>query len=62
MRPGVNRDSHGLKVAQLSGLPQPALDVARTTLSWLKAKRAGGRLTDDLRTLGRDIATNASNV
>lgn len=58
----MNRDSHGLKVAQLAGLPQPAIAVAQTALSWLKAKRAGKPLTDDLRTLGRTIATNASNV
>ena len=57
----MNRDSHGLKVAQLAGLPQPAVDVARTALSWLKEKRAGERLTDDLRTLGRNIAYAASS-
>lgn len=62
MRPGVNRDSHGLKVAQLAGLPPSAVSVAQTSLSWLKAKRAGERHTYDLRTLGRTIVTNASNV
>ncbi|KZT74786.1 hypothetical protein DAEQUDRAFT_742256 [Daedalea quercina L-15889] len=61
MRPGVNRDSHGLKVAQLAGLPEPAVDVARAALSWLKTKRAGERLTDDLRILGRTVASG-SNV
>ncbi|EAU92915.2 MutS2 protein [Coprinopsis cinerea okayama7 len=40
LHPGVNRDSHGLKVAQLAGLPPSAIDVARRTLSWLNHSRA----------------------
>ncbi|GLB36353.1 putative DNA-binding domain of DNA mismatch repair MUTS family protein [Lyophyllum shimeji] len=39
VRPGVNRDSHGLKVAQLAGMPSAAVTVARSTLSWLKKRR-----------------------
>ncbi|PFH54668.1 hypothetical protein AMATHDRAFT_72435 [Amanita thiersii Skay4041] len=35
LRPGVNRDSHGLKVAQLAGMPPTAIQVAKNTLSWL---------------------------
>jgi DNA mismatch repair ATPase MutS len=35
MRPGVNRDSHGLKVAQLAGMPHSAVIVAKEALSWL---------------------------
>jgi DNA mismatch repair ATPase MutS len=35
MRPGVNRDSHGLKVAQLAGMPPSAVTVAKEALSWL---------------------------
>ncbi|TFY59442.1 hypothetical protein EVJ58_g5777 [Rhodofomes roseus] len=61
MRPGVNRDSHGLKVAQLAGLPESAVDIARAALRRLKEKRASERHTDDLRTLGRTVASN-SNV
>ncbi|KAG6831256.1 hypothetical protein H0H92_011766 [Tricholoma furcatifolium] len=38
LRPGVNRDSHGLKVAQLAGMPATAMDVATTTLASLKAQ------------------------
>ncbi|KAG5648136.1 hypothetical protein DXG03_006090 [Asterophora parasitica] len=38
--PGVNRDSHGLKVAQLAGMPSAAVAVAKDTLSWLKARKA----------------------
>jgi DNA mismatch repair ATPase MutS len=36
LKPGVNRDSHGLKVAKLAGLPPSALEVASITLAWLK--------------------------
>lgn len=32
LRPGVNRKSHALKVAQLAGVPESALDVAREVL------------------------------
>lgn len=38
LQPGVNRESHGLKVAQLAGLPPDALSVASQTLNWLKRK------------------------
>jgi len=33
MRPGVNRRSHGLKVAQLGGMPPFAMQIASETLS-----------------------------
>jgi DNA mismatch repair ATPase MutS len=36
MRPGVNTDSHGLKVAQLAGMPVAAMEVAKDTLSRLR--------------------------
>ncbi|KAG6889668.1 hypothetical protein C0992_004479 [Termitomyces sp. T32_za158] len=36
IRPGVNRDSHGLKVAQLAGMPTVAVNIARDTLALLK--------------------------
>ncbi|KAK2461757.1 hypothetical protein APHAL10511_006220 [Amanita phalloides] len=35
LRPGVNRDSHGLKVAQLAGMPLTAVQVAKKALVWL---------------------------
>ena len=37
LRPGVNRQSHALKVAQLAGLPQPALEAARSILHKLNS-------------------------
>ncbi|QRV76777.1 DNA mismatch repair protein MutS [Ceratobasidium sp. AG-Ba] len=36
LRPGVNRESHGLRVAQLGGMPDAALDVARQVVERLK--------------------------
>ncbi len=38
MRPGVNRDSHGLKVALLADMPASALNVAEKTLRILNSK------------------------
>ena len=35
LRPGVNRNSHALRVAKLAGLPEPALDVAKMVLEGL---------------------------
>ena len=39
LRPGVNRESHGLKVAQLANMPGEVIDNARRTLEWLLARR-----------------------
>ncbi|KAJ3510725.1 hypothetical protein NLJ89_g4516 [Agrocybe chaxingu] len=36
LRPGINRDSHGLKVARLAGVPPAAMAVATDTLDWLR--------------------------
>ena len=41
LRAGVNRRSHALKVAQLAGLPEPALEVARVALRQLLAEKHG---------------------
>ncbi|KAG6842478.1 hypothetical protein C0991_000004 [Blastosporella zonata] len=38
VRPGVNRNSHGIKVAQLAGMPSAAVNVAKDTLALLKAR------------------------
>ncbi|EHK15646.1 uncharacterized protein TRIVIDRAFT_39057 [Trichoderma virens Gv29-8] len=38
LRPGVNRQSHALKVARLAGLPQHAIDIARNALDATEAK------------------------
>ena len=39
MTPGVNRDSHGIKVAKLAGLPAPAISVAEQALAHIKELR-----------------------
>ncbi|PPQ70748.1 hypothetical protein CVT24_000859 [Panaeolus cyanescens] len=39
LKPGINYDSHGLKVARLAGLPQAAMTVAERTLEQLKKQR-----------------------
>ncbi|EGO22055.1 hypothetical protein SERLADRAFT_362514 [Serpula lacrymans var. lacrymans S7.9] len=36
LRPGVNRNSHGLKVAQLANMPETAISTAKKALSILK--------------------------
>ncbi|PWN49849.1 hypothetical protein IE53DRAFT_124432 [Violaceomyces palustris] len=38
IRPGVNRDSHGMKVAQLADMPFRAVQVASATLDWLQSR------------------------
>ncbi|KAH7883781.1 muts domain V-domain-containing protein [Phlebopus sp. FC_14] len=57
LRPGVNRDSHGLKVAQLAGIPQSAIHIATNALSALR----GRQLMDasQLSALGQELAAIA---
>nr|WJN24906.1 meiotic recombination protein [Farysia itapuensis] len=42
LRPGHNRDSYGLQVAQLANLPGSALDTAAKTLEYLQVKHPKG--------------------
>lgn len=54
----MNRDSHGLKVAQLAGMPESAVEVAQSALAWLKersAQREDSKL--DLRALGQALVS-----
>lgn len=53
MRPGVNRDSHGLKVAQLAGMPDSAVAVAKEALFWMKDTDTGE--TAKLAVLGQTL-------
>ncbi|KDQ63842.1 hypothetical protein JAAARDRAFT_393061 [Jaapia argillacea MUCL 33604] len=57
LRPGLNRDSHGLKVAQLAGMPAPAVAVAQDALRWLKTRDNG---LDDiaLRKFGQTLSSS----
>lgn len=41
LRPGVNRESHGLRVAQLGGMPGTAIEVARRVMERLKGGEVG---------------------
>jgi len=60
LRPGINRDSHGLKVAQLAGLPYSAVQVAQATLLWLKERRAREESSHvGLQTLGQSLASSS---
>ncbi|KZP32367.1 hypothetical protein FIBSPDRAFT_812686 [Athelia psychrophila] len=56
MRPGVNRDSHGLKVAQLAGMPASAMAMAHRALSMLhSAPPVEAQKTLDLISLGQKL-------
>lgn len=58
MRPGVNRDSHGLKVAQLAGMPPSAVSIAKQALSWLQQARLDDvQKTVELTMLGQELTT-----
>jgi DNA mismatch repair ATPase MutS len=58
LRPGVNRDSHGLKVARLAGMPPPAMDVAEEALLQLRNVGEGSLPSQDrLRAIGRALST-----
>ncbi len=41
LRKGVNRSSHALKVARLAGIPEAAIETARTVLESFDSKRPG---------------------
>lgn len=43
LKPGVNRQSHALKVAKLAGLPASALAAAQTMLQQLREEEAGAQ-------------------
>ncbi|KAL5535471.1 hypothetical protein ACEPAF_3565 [Sanghuangporus sanghuang] len=55
MRPGVNRNSQGLKVAQLAGMPILAISIAEKALSTLKSHKEPSS-TFSLQNLGRELA------
>ncbi|KAG1826176.1 muts domain V-domain-containing protein [Suillus subaureus] len=55
LRPGVNRDSHGLKVAQLAGMPESAVLLAKKALDALKGPDHIG--SEQLSSLGQSLTT-----
>ncbi|KAG2754528.1 hypothetical protein P692DRAFT_20719708 [Suillus brevipes Sb2] len=56
LRPGVNRDSHGLKVAQLAGMPESAVLLAKHTLDALKGQDHIG--SQQLSSLGQSLTSS----
>ncbi|KIP12627.1 hypothetical protein PHLGIDRAFT_113698 [Phlebiopsis gigantea 11061_1 CR5-6] len=57
LKPGVNRDSHGLKVAQLAGMPESVISVAQAALDSFRDTEQGW-LKDQakLRALGQVLS------
>ncbi|OAX44824.1 hypothetical protein K503DRAFT_677712 [Rhizopogon vinicolor AM-OR11-026] len=56
LRPGVNRDSHGLKVAQLAGMPESAVLLAKRALDALKGRDHTG--SQQLSALGQSLTSS----
>ncbi|THU94857.1 hypothetical protein K435DRAFT_152215 [Dendrothele bispora CBS 962.96] len=55
IREGVNRDSHGIKVARLAGMPNIAVSVAQDVLNALKTKSHEGFDPEELSSLGQSV-------
>ncbi|WFD17944.1 hypothetical protein MCAP1_000155 [Malassezia caprae] len=52
VRPGVNRDSHGLDVARLAGMPKDTIELAAKTHAWIVKH---GRANIDTQGLVQDV-------
>lgn len=55
LRPGVNRNSHGLKVAQLAGVPDSVLLLAKNVLAALQQQHFMN--PKDLSDIGKELTT-----
>ncbi|KAI8343490.1 muts domain V-domain-containing protein [Chlamydoabsidia padenii] len=53
VEPGVCRQSHGLKVAQVAGLPSPVINVARSV--WLSLNNGSSLWADKLQNIQKDM-------
>ncbi|KAG7099423.1 hypothetical protein E1B28_001275, partial [Marasmius oreades] len=62
LRRGVNRDSHGLKVAQLAGMPEEAVSVARNVLDALQQQKLRSYDAQQLASLGQVVTGDCSRV
>ncbi|KAF9650663.1 hypothetical protein BDM02DRAFT_3154693 [Thelephora ganbajun] len=62
LKPGVNRDSHGLKVAHLAGMPQSVLRTAKGAFEWLRKARTdnNSQRAKELSKLGRTLCEISS--
>ncbi|KAE8256357.1 hypothetical protein A4X13_0g2700 [Tilletia indica] len=47
LRPGINRDSHGLKVARIAGMPPRAVHVAEAALRWIQGPSGWSRVAPE---------------
>lgn len=61
LRPGVNRNSHGLKVAKMSGMPPAVLEIAAGALAWMDGGE-GREMVGDREGLNRLGARLAAGV
>jgi len=63
LRPGVNKDSHGLKVAQLAGMPPSAVAVAYSAISRLKRDVLAPPFDDQaLKALGESLTSDVDTL
>jgi DNA mismatch repair ATPase MutS len=59
----VNRESHGIKVAQLAGMPPSAIAIAYDTISRLRGDVWASTFDDRaLRALGESLTANADSI
>ncbi|KAI9462307.1 muts domain V-domain-containing protein [Lactarius psammicola] len=63
LRPGVNKESHGLKVAQLAGMPPSTVAVARELMARLKSDDVWipPFREDTLKALGQSLTPDATS-
>jgi len=63
LRPGVNKESHGLKVAQLAGMPPSTVAVAREIMARLKSDDVWipSFREDALQALGKSLTPDAAS-
>ncbi|KAG9314542.1 muts domain V-domain-containing protein [Chiua virens] len=60
LEPGVNRNSHGLIVAQLAGIPDSALLLAKNVLAALRKQQFMS--PKELSDIGKELTTGKTNV
>jgi DNA mismatch repair ATPase MutS len=58
LRQGINRDSHGIKVAQLAGMPDSAVKMAHRVLAALKRQDMNQKALRDLGQSSDQLAVN----
>ncbi|KAK7463796.1 hypothetical protein VKT23_005735 [Stygiomarasmius scandens] len=58
IREGVNRDSHGLKVARLAGMPSSVVSIAQNVLNGLRDRPHEGLDPEELSSLGQSVTSS----